>query len=66
MPVLDDDFNQVLPNNVLSIFNAKVVILDLGVNFTKIVHAAFTHVDLESVKKIDNLTVILCFWDLRT
>jgi len=29
----------------------------LGVNFTNILHAAFRLVDLENVKKIDNLTV---------
>jgi hypothetical protein len=36
-----------------------------GVNFTNILGAVFRLVESKSVKKIDNLTVFLRFWDLR-
>jgi len=35
------------------------------VNFISILRAAFALKDPKSIKKIDNLTVFLCFWDLR-
>jgi len=37
-----------------------------GVNFTNILRTAILLVDPKSVKMIDNLTVFLRFWDLRT
>ena len=36
-----------------------------GVNFTNILHTAFTCADPKSTKKTVKLSSFLCFWDLR-
>ncbi len=36
-----------------------------GVDFIKVLRAAFAHVDPKSVKDTENLTEFLHFWDLR-
>ena len=41
------------------------VCLFVGVNFINILRAAFTRTDPKSIKDTDNLTELLCFWELR-